>query len=112
MKFELRISNSREVAGRNLIDLLTSFDPFLSSKAQPVKKTGRKLPRNRKLRSLFHCYNRHVLCVTAFSCSAVCRVYFYVSRLNSTNKARCALINAAITPPVVTCSRSIAEFQL
>jgi hypothetical protein len=30
------------VAGRNVIDLLTFFDPFLSAKSQHVKKIGRK----------------------------------------------------------------------
>jgi hypothetical protein len=31
-----------------VIDLLTSFDPVLSAKAQQVKKIGRKMLRNRK----------------------------------------------------------------
>jgi hypothetical protein len=30
------------VAGRNVIDVLASFDPFLSAKSQHVKKIGRK----------------------------------------------------------------------
>jgi hypothetical protein len=37
-----------QVTGRNVINLVTSFDPVLSAKAQQVKKIGRKMLKNRK----------------------------------------------------------------